>query len=556
MKKKLPIGISDFKKVITDDFYYVDKTLLIKEIEELSGQVMLIPRPRCWGKTLNLSMLKYFYGQSKDSNEHLFVNTKIWHEQKLRAKLGQYPVIFISFKDIKDKTFDVAYKKMTNVIAAEFKSHYSELSNYLSGLDAEKYQRIMSGTADRTEFDSSLFFLSELLYKHYDKHVMVLIDEYDAPIHTAFVNGYYEDVVTFIRSLFSAVLKDNIYLERSFLTGILRTAKEGIFSGLNNLVIATIQHNFFKDKFGFTDSDVKQLLSYYELTAELNDVKDWFDGYSSGDEKIYNPWSLLMCMFEQGALKPFWSNTSDNAIIKKIIVGSDERIKADFEGLLEGISLRKQIDEAFVFPGIEHNEIAIWSLLLYSGYLTYNNMELIKGSIYCDLSIPNEEVKILFNNFMKEIFTASLSDRKIRELFSAMTEGDAITFGEILQEFVNSSMSYYDIPAKEPEQSYDLFVLGLFVILASQYKVKSNRESGYGRYDIMLIPIDKNEPGIIIEFKKVSHARGENLEIASLNALEQISKKGYVHELKDLGVNNIIEYAVAFDGKQLLVKAS
>jgi len=553
--KLMPIGKSDFKQLIEGNYYYVDKTLLIKELLESAGDIILFPRPRRFGKTLNLSMLKYFFEkhENQEDNSNLFVNTAIWKNGKYNNLQGQYPVIFLTFKSIKDETWQSAYKSITEIITEEFKRHDYLLKGNIPSYDKIRYESILSQTADESLYGRSLLFLTKLLHKHYQQNVIVLIDEYDAPIHTAFNNKYYDEMVVFVRILLENVLKDNSFLHRGILTGILRVAKEGIFSGLNNIKVCSLLNFEFQDKFGFTESEIKKLLKDQKLSDKKEDVQAWYDGYTFGETKIYNPWSMIQFADSRGLLKPYWINTSDNKLIKRLISMSDEDVKSDLELLMSGQSINKEINEATIFPGIEKNSEAIWSLLLFSGYVTYNKQELIEGHTLCDLVIPNKELKFLYNELVSNIFESTLTVDKIKALLKALTQGDNESFQELLQEFIVNSISMYDFSDKDPEKSYHLFVLGLLVNLNDTYEIKSNRESGYGRYDIILIPKNTNKLGILIEFKKVRP--GETLEIACKKALEQIQEKQYSHELKDRGIKNIQLLGIAFLGKQVLVQS-
>ncbi len=549
--KNLPIGISDFKKLISGDYYYVDKTLLIKEILESAGEVQLLPRPRRFGKTLNLSMLKYFFEKTDTDNSILFTDTAIWQDEKYRKLQGKYPVIFLTFKDVKEESWDIAYSRLIQIIADEFKYHLPILEKTISANDLSEYNNIITKTAQQGMFHNSLYFLSKLLYEAYNESVIILIDEYDAPVHAGYSFGYYDKSINFLRSLLTSAMKDNKYLKKGILTGILRTAKEGIFSGLNNLKVYSLLNNTFQDKFGFTQQEVIQLFGDYNLSSQLPEAQQWYNGYTFGSTTIYNPWSLLMCISERGALQPYWVNTSDNHIIKKLLTLSDIEVKSDFELLLSDKSVTKAVDEAIIFPGIEKNDCALWSLLLFTGYVTYTSCTLIEGVTMCNLTIPNKEVKLLYKNFIRDIVQHLLKTAKITTFMKTLITGDVETFSSLLQEFVLNSISVYDLPSNEPEKSYHLFVLGLLVMLSDTYHVKSNRESGLGRYDIMLIPHDKNNRGIIMEFKKA--AAQETLEMAAKRALEQITTKKYVHELQAEGIKLIKAYGVAFKGKEVLV---
>jgi len=551
--KKLPIGISDFKEIIKNDYYYIDKTLFIKELVDSSGLVLLIPRPRRFGKTLNLSMLKYFFEKTETNHSELFTATNIWHHDEYRKLQGTFPVISLTFKDIKESSWEIAYKKTITVIAQEFEHHFLALKGQLSEFQLGKYTSIMEERADQADYHNSLFFLTTLLHDVYNEQVIVLIDEYDAPIHAGYNNGFYKEIIEFMRSFLTSVLKDNNRLKRGILTGILRTTKEGIFSGLNNLKVCSLLDDSFQDKFGFTQSEVERYLNDFGYLNNLENVQQWYNGYTIGETTIYNPWSLLMYADHKGKLQPYWVNTSDNQIIKKLLTVSGSDVKIEMESLLSDVTITTAVDEAVIFPGIENNAQALWSLLLFSGYLTYSSCELKEGITYCNLRIPNKEVKTVYQSLIREIFQATLTLQTTKRFFQALTEGDVETFSHLLQEFVMTTMSFYDLPEKEAERSYHLFVLGLLVLLTDTHHVRSNRESGYGRYDIMLIPHDKNKLGIIIELKKVLSYNKETLETAAQQALEQINTKHYNLELKALGIKQIKALGIAFQGKQILV---
>jgi len=383
------------------------------------------------------------------------------------------------------------------------------------------------------------------------KKVIVLIDEYDAPIHEAYINNYYPDVIRFFRSFFASVFKDNSYLERGVMTGILRAAKEGIFSGLNNLDVYSITHTKFQDKFGFTEEEVKQLLNDQNLPTKLSEIQEWYNGYLFGETTIYNPWSLNMYAKERGTLLSYWANTSDNQLVKGLLVYTVEDVKKDLEVLLSGQTIETEIDEAVIFPGIEHNPIALWSLLLFTGYLTYTKKEIIRSALICVLTIPNLEIKILYEKLIRSIIEDTFSASNAKILLTALTTGNTEVFSELLQEFISKSMSVFDLPKNEQEKSYHLFILGLLVYLMDTYEVKSNRESGFGRYDIMLIPKNINQLGIVIEFKKATD--DETIQQTAHKALEQIKQKNYAQELKSRNINNIKLMGIAFLGKKVLV---
>lgn len=554
MKKLLAIGISDFKELIDQGYYYIDKTLLIDEIRRTSAHVILIPRPRRFGKTLNLSMLRYFHEKSESNNSYLFENTAIWKSEKARKTQGAYPVIYLSFKDCKKESWKSAYDQLKFLITEEFRRHADYLMPLLNTYDLHDYKAIVNQTASQTAYENSLFVLTKLLKKYYKRKVLVLIDEYDTPIHAGYVNGYYKESANFLRALFGAVLKDNPYLKKGILTGILRAAKEGIFSGLNNLRICSFLDKRFADKFGFTNAEVDALLGDYKIATKAENIKDWYNGYRCGNLKVYNPWSLLECVDHQGELRTYWANTSDNMIIQKLIPLVDDESKYDLEKLLRGETITREINEALVFPGIEKDPTAVWSLLFFAGYLTFTKRTIKDGATICNLALPNHEVKILYQKLIKSLLEESLEKRKLAMFMTSLENGNIEELTLLLHDFIVTSISAFDIPESETEKSYHLFMLGLFVALSDIYEVKSNRESGYGRYDIMLIPLNKKKPGIIIEFKKVSRILKETLVTASEKAMRQIIEKNYAHELTTRGMESIIAYGIAFEGKKLAIK--
>ena len=553
--KKLPIGISDFQKIRVEDYFYVDKTLLIDELWRASGEVILMPRPRRFGKTLNLSMLRYFFQKSEESLGYLFHGTNIWKLSEYHALQGTYPVIFLSFKDIKEETFDGALNKFGFGISREFGRHrYLLHSEYLRPEERAKFEAILHEKSSKDDLSSSLKLLSELLERHHNSKVIVLIDEYDTPIHAAYSYKYYKEMVNFVRSLLTAVLKDNTSIGRGFLTGILRTAKEGIFSGLNNLDVFSLLSTRLSDKFGFTTAEVDALLDARGLSSKSVEIKAWYNSYRCRSVSLYNPWSLLKCVDDNGALRPYWVNTSDNALIKELIAHADTTVKEEFELLIGGSSIVKEVNEAFVFPDMSNNSTILWSLLLFSGYVTYTDHELINGKDMCTLIIPNKEIALLYGNLVQEIIKGSLREPQIVSMLDALVSGNKEIFGALLHEFIINSMSVYDISDKEPERSYHLFVLGLLVLLNDSYEILSNRESGYGRYDIMLVPRDLSKSGIVIEFKKALASQGESLENAADKALEQIEEKKYEQSLRAKGIQKIFCYGIGISGKNVLVK--
>ncbi|MBS1987482.1 AAA family ATPase [Candidatus Dependentiae bacterium] len=552
--KRLPIGLSDYKKLIEDNYYYVDKTLLIQELFYKGGIVTLMPRPRRFGKTLNLSMLKYFFEKTTTSHAYLFEDKKIWQIPEMAKLQGKFPVIFITFKSIKESNWQDTYHKIIHLIAYEYRQHSYLLDNdILDTNEKEFFNKITSLSSTHADYQMSLLYLSRFLERYHKAKVIVLIDEYDAPIHMAFVKGYYQEVISFMRGFLTDVLKDNPSLERSIVTGILRTAKEGIFSGLNNLKVATVLQQDFANSFGFTEQEVERLLKDYQLENIHADFRAWYNGYLIGQTKIYNPWSALNCIDESGVFRPYWVNTSDNALINTIIAEASTQVKDACGLLITGNSLPDIIiNEGMALPGMLNDANSIWTLLLFSGYLTAASSHVEEGLTYVELILPNKELLILFNTLVDSLFKQSLGNDDFRYLESALRDADGELFEKLLSKFMIQSMSFHDISDAEPEKSYHLFALGLLVLFSKKYAVRSNRESGYGRYDIMLIPQDKTLPGIIIEFKKKDLK--ESMQKCADRALEQIKSRSYATELESRGVKKIAFFGIACHKKNVLLK--
>lgn len=542
--KKLPIGISNFKNLIESEHYYVDKTLLIEEIENC-GKVILIQRPRRFGKTLNLSMLKYFFEISEESHSHLFHDTLIWKSPKYQKMQGTFPVIFMTFKDIKESSWEAAYEKFGIALYEEFDRHsYLLLSNEMETYDREFFRRILERRASQAELESSLHFLAKLLHKHHNKKPYLLIDEYDVPVQAAFANGYYLKLTEFLKVLLESALIDEDHIERGIVIGIL--------SSFNNLDVYNLTNLKLSDKFGFTNAEVDELLHHYNLDSQ---IQNFYNSYIFGkNTEIYNPWSVLNCISNEGQLKKYWVNTSDNILVKKLIAQASIEVKSKLEMLIEGKQIEEKIEESITFPHLNIRSDLLWSLLLFTGYLSYEHYKIEKGEIIALLRIPNKEISYLFNDFVRTIFQESVMGGQVENLLKALTIGESEMFSKLLQSFVYNSMSFYDLDSNEPEKSYHLFVLGLLVSLSDHYEVKSNKKSGLGRYDVTLIPRKNNKPAIIIEFKIVR--KGETLETAAQNALEQISQKQYTLDIFDRSIPNVIAYGIAFESKTIFVKTA
>ncbi|AKN31257.1 ATPase AAA [Clostridium carboxidivorans P7] len=553
--KKIPIGISDFKKLISENYYFMDKSLLIKEILEDGSEVILLPRPRRFGKTINMSMLKYFFEKTDEDNSFLFKELNIYKYKDIMGNQGSYPVIYLTFKDEKYLSWKDCKSGMKFVIGSEFKRHkYLLESNVMNDEEKEMYKDVMNLKAEDIYYHKSLLSLSMYLSKYYSKKAVIIIDEYNVPIQSGYTGDYYEDIINFMRNFLSGGLKDNIYLEKAILTGILRVAKESIFSGLNNLNVYSILKNKYSSYFGFSEVEIEKIFRYYEVEFKLDEVKSWYNGYVFGGNIIYNPWSILNYVnnYEEG-LQPYWINTSSNDLVKSLITKGGQQLKSELEDLIQNKSITKDINENIEMKEIDKSTENVWSFLLLSGYLkTVKKARKADGRLVCELAIPNIEVKYLYNEIIMSWLKESVNNDEFNLMLNSLTNGDIETFEDIFADYVVKSFSYFDI-GDESESFYHAFVLGILVALNDEYRVKSNRESGYGRYDIMIIPKDMNKNGIIIEFKKVNKRRKETLNTAAENALVQIKTMNYKQELIELGVKNVIELGIAFEGKEVFV---
>ncbi len=555
-EKKLPIGIDDFKKLRTENYYYIDKSLLIKEIIDEPAEVVLLPRPRRFGKTLNLSMLRYFFEPGKTENSNLFTDLKIAEAgEKYWAQQGEFPVIQLDFKGTKSRNWESCRERIKRTIANEYeRHHYLLASDIFLEHECEEYNQIMALEADQTTYEFALENLADYLARYHQKKVVILIDEYDEPIQSGYLNGFYEEIIDFMRGLLTRALKGNSQLKQGVLSGILRIAKESIFSGLNNLLVSTLIDSRYDKYFGLLESEVKEICDSYNLRDQFKKVRDWYNGYSFGEQTIYNPWSILNFIYSSGQLEPYWVNTSGNELIKRTIIEGSSQLKSDLEVLIAGNSVEKKIDKDIVFSDLDDSSEAVWSFLLFSGYLTAENQKRKGGQLYCQLEIPNLEIQYIYEEIILDWLEENITSSELELMLTSLVNGEIETFAAIFQEFVINSMSNFDTGGEEPEKTYHAFVLGLLLNLRDDYQVKSNRESGYGRYDVMIIPDDKEKLGIVMEFKRVNKYKQETLEEAVAAALNQIKERKYKQELVSWGVENILELGIGFAGKNVLVK--
>ena len=557
MKKKLPIGISDFKKIIDGNYYYFDKTELIKSIIGEPGEVKLFTRPRRFGKTLNMSMIKYFFDiENKDGNKKLFENLKI-SENEYFEKQGTAPVISISFKSYSENSWEDGFKIIRTIIG-ELYTEFKYLTENMDEIEIEEFNNIRR-QKENMNWKYALLNLTRHLYNFYGQKVVLLIDEYDQPIIDSYIKGYYEDAISFFKTFYGVVLKDNNYLEMGIMTGILRVAKENIFSGLNNLRVHTILDNRFTEYFGITESEVEQALKDFDLEFELKDVQRWYNGYLFGDIKVYNPWSIINFLNDE-KLKSYWVNTSGNELIKLYLKKLKNEIFDDFSKLLNREEIYKRINENMTFSNLESNYSKnIWNLFFHSGYLTLGKK--IEDDGMCYLKIPNEEILKMFSEMFIEIYFEDYE--KFLYMSNALREGNISDFEKHLKEVLLENVGIFDVSGVYKEQFYHGLMLGIILILKNEYEITSNNFAGKGRYDLLLKPknLEKRKEGIILELKVVNAMENlsedkifEKLENECDIALQQIEKKEYASVLKNSGVENVLKIGIAFFGKEVAVK--
>lgn len=545
-KKRIPLGKSDFKEIIEGNYYYCDKTKLIEDILDKGFEVNLFTRPRRFGKTLNMSTLKYFFDvRNAEENRKLFKDLYI-EKSGYFDKQGQYPVIFISFKDLSANNWKAMTINIKEAIRKLFNEH-SYLFEDLIEIKKEVFEKILRKTLDIEELKNILQFLTEILYEKYNKKVVVLIDEYDTPLISAYTEGYYKEAIPFFKTLYSSVLKDNKYLELGIMTGILQVAKEGIFSGFNNIKVYNILGDNYSSYFGLVQEEVEKALVDFELEDNIEDVKTWYDGYRFGNTEIYNPWSILYYLDER-QLGAYWVNTSSNDLIIKLLKQSGNDVFKELKILFSDGMIEKSINKNFNFNEM-NNSKGLWELFVFSGYLKLEKKvnKDINDDLYL-LKIPNLEVKTFFHRSFIESFLDSMDT--FREMLNALKKKDEEIFTERLQTIFNVSISYYDV-GKE-EKYYHNILLGMILSLQKEYDITSNRESGSGRYDIVLEPKDRNKTAFVLEFKVGDNE--EELEKLSQVAIEQIEKKEYASSMKAKGINDILAVGIAFYKKKIRVK--
>ena len=549
--KGIGIGESDFKSLIIKDNYYIDKTLYIKDIIDNQSKVILVTRPRRFGKTLNMSMLKYYFDIKQKDNITLFKNLKIMaQDEYYTSKLGAYPVIYVSLKDAGLMNYDYMIMQMKTIMMDMFYEHkYILESNKIPEGDKQIFNRILNAKATDIDLINSLKTLSKMLYLYYNKPAILLIDEYDVPIQSAYVEGYYENAMKLLKSFYNTTFKDNPYLEKTVLTGVSRVAKESIFSGANNFVVYTVLDNEFANDFGITEEEMDKVIKDFDIEDKKNQIKEWYDGYKIGNvEGIYNPWSILNYLSRR-ELIPYWVNTSSNDLIKMTLKNSTT-VKEKIERLLNDEAVEVQINLETIIVGIEDKEENIWGLMLQTGYLKVVETVNISEGIY-KVKIPNYEIKELFKGIVRDWFRNKVIGNDLTSILKDLIELNLKEYEKKFKVLVNEMFSYMDVGKNAAENFYHAFVLGMLVGLKDTYYVNSNRESGFGRYDIMLEPKVKNGNCFIMEFKVMENIEEKTIEDTLENAKKQIEDRGYESNLRERGFTNIIKMVYAFNGKDV-----
>lgn len=545
----LPIGISDYRVAVTD-YYYIDKTMMIKDFIDERPMVSLFTRPRRFGKTLNMDMLRTFFEKTNEDTSLYFKDKKIWQcGKKYRDYQGKYPVIFVSFKDVKFNTWAETFAAIKDIFANETHRHIElQTSKTLDKYDKKTFEKLLSGDVTEVELSSALCDLSRMLHKHYGVAPIIIIDEYDVPIQQGHMNDYYDSCILFMRNLFSGGLKDNKHLSFGFLTGILRVAKESIFSGLNNLTINSVLDNKYSSYFGFTSDEIREMTAYYGVENKYNELCEWYDGYRFGKTEIFNPWSVINYFNNGCEPRAFWQATGSNEIIGEIIAEADNDIYEKLTSLVNGETFTTYIDTGVIYPQIKKNPSTIYSFLLVAGYLkVLKTTPAFNGDFMCEVALPNKEISLVYHKEILQQLDTVIPQPTAISIQEAIFSGDNEKLKHLLQTLLIQSASSFDTAG---ENFYHGFMLGLCALLGGSF-VSSNRESGDGRYDIQLKPTNKNLPGILIELKAAKECSDTQLKKLSEKALQQIIDKKYDTELSAAGIQTIYKYGVAFCGKNV-----
>lgn len=548
----LPIGVADYRLASTE-YYYIDKTLMIKEFLDERPMVSLFTRPRRFGKTLNMDMLRTFFEKTAEDTSVYFCDKAIWQcGERYRSYQGKYPVIFLTFKDVKFTTWQETFQSIRELIAKEAYRHIElKDSDRCDAFDKKAFLRLQQGNADETELANALADLSLALHKHYGIAPIIIIDEYDIPIQQGYMQGFYDKVILFMRNLFSGGLKDNKHLSYGFLTGILRVAKESIFSGLNNLVINSVLDNKYSEYFGFTASEVQQMAAYYGVADKYAELCAWYDGYRFGRTEIFNPWSVINYFNNGCEPRAFWQTTGSNDIIGEIIGVADAEIYERLTSLVNGKSFVTYIDTSVIYPQIKSNPSSIYSFLLVAGYLkVLKTVPAFSGDFMCEVALPNKEIAYVYNKEILQKLDKLIPMAAAISMQEALYSADSRKLKAVMQSLLANSVSSFDTAG---ENFYHGFMLGLCALLSNAY-VTSNREAGDGRYDIQLMPKNVALPGILIELKAEKHADAEQLKKLAAVALKQIHDKNYAADMQSHGVKTIYKYGVAFSGKKVEIE--
>ncbi len=549
----LPVGVSDYRLASTE-YYYIDKTMMLKDFIDERPMVTLFTRPRRFGKTLNMDMLRTFFEKTNEDTSKYFKDKKIWEQgEYYRSFQGKYPVIFITLKDVKHNSWDNTFVNIGSIISSEYCRH-SDLSKSpkLDKKQKDFYDKMVSEKFSAVDLERSLLYLSEMLKKHYGEGAVIIIDEYDTPIQSGHTNGFYDDVIAFMRNLLSGCFKDNKSLAFGFLTGILRVAKESIFSGLNNLTINSVLDNKYSEYFGFTANEVKEMAAYYSAPDKFDEVCEWYDGYRFGKTDIFNPWSVINYFSNDCEPRAFWLSTGSNDIIGEIIKEADNEIYERLSSLVNGGSFTTYIDTSVIYPQIKNNPSSIYSFLLMAGYLKVVKSSVsISGDFMCEVALPNKEISLVYRKEILQKLENLIPQATAIAVEEAIFSGNGEKLRDIISNFLIQSVSAFDAAG---ENFYHGFMLGVCALFGNSY-VTSNRESGDGRYDIALSPKVSNLPGIIIELKAEKNCNENKLQELAKTALKQINDKKYDTELKSKGVKTIYKYGVAFSGKHVAVEA-
>ena len=554
-KKPLPVGISDYVRA-QSEYYYVDKTLLIKEFLDRKTFVSLFTRPRRFGKTLNMDMLRVFFEISDEDTSRYFVDKAIWKcGAEYRKHQGKYPVIFLTFKDVKYDSWEATFAKIAGLLQEEFGRH-SELKNSdkLEKYEKDYYEKVLDGQANEVELSASLQKLSKMLAAHYGKAPIIIIDEYDTPIQEGYSKEFYDEIIGFMRNFFSGAFKDNGNLSYGFLTGILRIAQESIFSGLNNLTVNSVMDEEYDGFFGFTESEVKEMLRFYGAEDKEEELRNWYDGYFFGNKEIYNPWSVINYLSRGCLPQAYWVNTGKNEILEDVLKSTTDDITEKLYSLLQGERVIAKIDQNVVYRSLTEDPANIYSLLLVAGYLKTPKKELQgDGAWLCEVSIPNREIAAVYKSeILSHLMQIGAMGRATaNKIAESLYAHDSRKLQDGIGEYMKKSISFYDAGA---EGFYHGLVLGLVALMDNQYKIRSNRESGDGRYDISMFPRDSKFPGIIMELKWDKDLNENELDSLSADALHQINEKGFDTEMRDVWLADIIKCGIAFSGKRVKIR--